>query len=100
MRADASQLGAQSIGTLASIIALRMSDQDWDPGVTLDQRSFLRSALERALRDARIDEEDFTQRVNRKRAKYQRRPKPSEDTEGDPPNDSLESGEHPSGEQE
>ncbi len=97
MKADAKQLGAQSIGTLASIIALRMSDEEWAAGSTLDRRSFLRNALDEALRDAGIDEQEFTRRVNRKRAKYQRRPLTSDPTVGDPPEDSLESGEDSSG---
>lgn len=95
MKADAKQLGAQSIGTLASIIALRMSDEKWAAGSTLDRRSFLRNALDEAVRGAGIDEREFTRRVNRKRAKYQRRPPASGATVGKQPDDSLESREDP-----
>jgi len=69
---DRRRLAAQSIGTLSSIAALDLIDEQRTEETTLDRTSFLRSALAKAQAHASIDDEEFTRRVDRKRAKYGR----------------------------
>ena len=58
----------------ASIVALGLADGDSTADAVLNRDSFLQAALEMAKRHGRIEDEEFTRRLGRKRAKYGRKP--------------------------
>ena len=87
MNADLRRLSAMAIGPLSSIVALCLSNDDRDPRTLMDHRSHLHAAVERAIRICRVSDDGFTRRVNRKRARYQRRP-----LETDMPEDVIDDG--------
>jgi len=69
---DLRRLGAQAIGALSSIVAIKLADRDATEGVLLDPVGFLHSALSDARKHAPQDDAKFTRRIDRKRARLAR----------------------------
>lgn len=88
---DQRRLASQSIGTLGSMVALELGPEDDAAKVSMDRRSFLHAELDRAIDLAYLDDDQFTRRVERKRAKLSRSRPPSEASRENPREAALES---------
>lgn len=88
---DLRRLASQSVGTLGSMVALGLGPEDDAAKVSMDRRSFLHAELDRAIDLAYLDDDQFTRRVERKRAKLSRSRPPSEASRENPRDAALES---------